>query len=64
MNTTRHPADFPYTRAELDALFHYARAHDVEKAIGKETCKIPAEFPEAFDIMSFILPYRVLHQTH
>jgi hypothetical protein len=28
MNTTRHPVDFPYTRAELDALFHYARAHD------------------------------------
>ena len=31
MLTTRHPVDFAYTRPELEALFHYARAHDVEK---------------------------------
>jgi hypothetical protein len=31
MLTTRHPVDFPYTRPELDALFQYARDHDVEK---------------------------------
>jgi len=30
MRTTRHPVDFAYTRPELDALFRYARAHDVE----------------------------------
>jgi hypothetical protein len=30
MLTTRHPVDFPDTRPELEALFHYARAHDVE----------------------------------
>jgi hypothetical protein len=30
MLTTRQPVDFPYTRPELDALFHYARAHAVE----------------------------------
>lgn len=31
MLTTRHPVDFPYTRLELEALFRYAREHDVEK---------------------------------
>jgi hypothetical protein len=31
MLTTRHPVDFPYTRQELEALFRYAHAHDVEK---------------------------------
>jgi hypothetical protein len=31
MLTTRHPVDFAYTRQELDALFRYARDHDVEK---------------------------------
>jgi hypothetical protein len=31
MLTTRHSVDFPYTRPELDALFQYARDHDVEK---------------------------------
>jgi hypothetical protein len=29
--TTRHPVDFVYTRPELDALFRYARDHDVEQ---------------------------------
>ena len=31
MLTTRHAVDFAYTAAELDALFRYARAHDVEQ---------------------------------
>ena len=31
MLTTRHPVDFPYTRQELEALFRYARTHDVEQ---------------------------------
>jgi hypothetical protein len=31
MLTTRHPVDFPYTRAELEALFRYANEHDVEQ---------------------------------
>jgi hypothetical protein len=31
MLTARHPVDFPYTRAEIEALFRYAREHDVEK---------------------------------
>jgi hypothetical protein len=31
MLTTRYPVDFPYTRQELEALFHYAREHDVER---------------------------------
>jgi G:T-mismatch repair DNA endonuclease (very short patch repair protein) len=31
MLTTRHPVDFAYTRPELDALFRYAHAHDVEQ---------------------------------
>jgi hypothetical protein len=31
MLTARHPVDFAYTRAELEAIFHYAREHDVEK---------------------------------
>jgi hypothetical protein len=31
MLTTRHPVDFAYTRPELEALFAYARAHDVER---------------------------------
>ena len=31
MSTTRHPVDFPYTRPELEALFQYARDHDVER---------------------------------
>ena len=30
MLTTHHPADFTYTRPELDALFQYACDHDVE----------------------------------
>ena len=30
MLTTRYPVDFAYTRPELDALFRYAREHDVE----------------------------------
>jgi hypothetical protein len=31
MLTTRHPVDFAYTRPELEALFRYAHAHDVDK---------------------------------
>ena len=31
MLTTRHPVDFAYTRPELEALFAYARQHDVER---------------------------------
>jgi hypothetical protein len=31
MLTTRHAVDFAYTRPELEALFRYARAHDVEQ---------------------------------
>jgi hypothetical protein len=31
MLTTRHSVDFAYTRQELDALFRYANAHDVDK---------------------------------
>lgn len=31
MLTTRHPVEFAYTRPELEALFAYARAHDVER---------------------------------
>jgi hypothetical protein len=31
MNSTMHQVDFPYTRPELDALFQYARDHDVER---------------------------------
>jgi hypothetical protein len=31
MLTTRHAVDFAYTRQELEGLFGYARAHDVEK---------------------------------
>jgi len=29
--TTRHAVDFAYTRQELDALFRFAHAEDVEK---------------------------------
>jgi hypothetical protein len=31
MRTTHHPVDFAYTRQELEALFHYAHAHDVDQ---------------------------------
>jgi hypothetical protein len=31
MLTTRHQVDFLYTRPELEALFQYARDHDVER---------------------------------
>jgi hypothetical protein len=31
MNSTRHAVDFAYTPAELEALFAYARTHDVEQ---------------------------------
>jgi hypothetical protein len=31
MLTTCHPVDFAYTRQELEALFRYAREHDVER---------------------------------
>jgi hypothetical protein len=31
MLTSRHPVDFAYPQAELEALFRYARAHDVEQ---------------------------------
>ena len=31
MLTTRHPVDFPYTHPELEAIFQYARAPDVER---------------------------------
>jgi hypothetical protein len=31
MVTTRYLVDFTYTRPELDALFRYAREHDVEQ---------------------------------
>jgi hypothetical protein len=31
MITARHPVDFAYTREALEALFAYARAHDVER---------------------------------
>jgi hypothetical protein len=31
MLTTRHPVDFAYTTQELQALFRYAHAHDVER---------------------------------
>jgi hypothetical protein len=30
MLTTSHQVNFPYSRQELDALFQYARDHDVE----------------------------------
>jgi hypothetical protein len=30
MLTTRHAVAFPYTRPELEAIFQYARDHDVE----------------------------------
>jgi hypothetical protein len=30
MLTTRNPVDFRYTRAEQEAIFRYAREHDVE----------------------------------
>jgi hypothetical protein len=30
MNSTLHCVDFPYTQAELEAIFRYAHAHDVE----------------------------------
>jgi hypothetical protein len=30
MLTTGHSVDFPYTRAELEALFQYGRDYDVE----------------------------------
>ena len=30
MLTTRHPVAFVYARSELEALFAYARAHNVE----------------------------------
>jgi hypothetical protein len=30
MLTARHSVDFPYTPAELEAIFRYAREHDVE----------------------------------
>ncbi len=36
MLTTRHPVDFPYTRPELEALFRYTNAHDMNM-FGKET---------------------------
>jgi hypothetical protein len=31
MHSTMHRVDFPYTTAELEALFRYANAHDVDK---------------------------------
>jgi hypothetical protein len=31
MNSTMHRVDFAYTRPELDALFRYAHAHDVDQ---------------------------------
>jgi hypothetical protein len=31
MNSTMHAVDFPYTQAELEAIFRYAHEHDVEK---------------------------------
>jgi hypothetical protein len=31
MKTTRHDVDFAYTRPELEALFRYAHAYDVDK---------------------------------
>jgi hypothetical protein len=31
MLTIRHPVDFAYTCPELEALFQYARDHDVER---------------------------------
>ena len=31
MMTCRHPVDFPYTHAEIEAVFAFAHAHDVEK---------------------------------
>jgi hypothetical protein len=31
MNSIMHRVDFPYTRAELEAIFRYAHEHDVEK---------------------------------
>jgi hypothetical protein len=38
MLTTRHPVDFPYTAAELQTLFCYARAHDVERGGHYDAC--------------------------
>jgi hypothetical protein len=29
--TTRYAVDFAYTHQEMDALFRYAHAHDVER---------------------------------
>jgi hypothetical protein len=31
VQTTRHAVDFAYTRHELESLFRYAHAHDVER---------------------------------
>jgi hypothetical protein len=31
MNRTRHAVDFPSTRPELETLFRYAHAHDLER---------------------------------
>jgi hypothetical protein len=31
MLTTRHPVAFAYSRPELEALFRYAHAHDVDR---------------------------------
>ena len=31
MNSTMHRVDFVYSRPELEALFRYAHAHDVDK---------------------------------
>jgi hypothetical protein len=38
MLTTRHPVDFAYTRPELEALFRYARSHDVDKGGRYDAC--------------------------
>jgi hypothetical protein len=33
INSTLHRLDFPYTRAELEALFQRGRAHGVERGV-------------------------------
>jgi hypothetical protein len=32
MRTSRDPVNFPYTTAELEALFRYVHEHDVDRS--------------------------------
>ena len=64
MLTTRQTVDFPYTRQELEALFRYANAHDVEQG----GCSAPLLSsgwqlsPVAEVIVPFKLPGRLVAQ--